>query len=395
MAVTNEYADGLFKRNWDNTQWVNFNDTNDCYRRNWDNTGWDAGSGDNGIFFRRNASNTGWVQIYPKGKIIVPDPPPIEAESVSLTNKQKAHSSWVDGYARQGYNTKDGGGGEQFGLISCNAKNIAGAGSIDSPGEVRFSGMLGSSGNYNRYQTISFRGTTLTGKVSNPFTTYDTHTPFTFSWKAGGPESYIEEALVNTNDTCILNWLNNINNYGNSLCMYNGEVGGDYGYLWSANYLRINNFSLKLRGYSYMSKLLRFDRPRMAPRMFSFAVGATPPKDEDYLQLVIPQNMNIETPEEAIRLLESEEIPYLSETDMVSFNDCPLNPVIFEVEDDIVRVSCIPNDSTTVQYENPENNMWYDSICVGACMYKIPENVKRVRIYDKHSGETFYKFERR
>lgn len=389
MAITNEYDNGLFKRSWDNNNWVNFNDTNDCYRRNWDNSGWDRGSAENGIVFRRRWDNGGWVQIYPKGIVVVPTPPPIVTGEANMSTKQRNHSGWNSGgynFARQGWCVQSGAGGEQFGFIKFTNKNIEGAGSIISPGDVRFSGKLGASGNYNTVQTISFRGTSLQNASGNPFGTHDPNAPFTFTWKATGANSNIPEDNVGGDMGTLLRWMNN--HYYN-LCVYNGETGGWGGYPnWSRNYLSIKGFTLKVNNYKYNARNVVYDRPRNMPRFYSFAALSSIPKDENYLSMVLPEHLTHISAEDAINKLKNEEIPYIKEDSLVPLSESGVKPTIMSVNNGIARVSHIPKDDIFVQYED-SNNMWNDCICVNPLQFKIPDGVKHIRLYDKNTEEVF------
>lgn len=389
MAITNEYADGLYKRSWDNNNWVNFNDTNDCYRRNWDNSGWDKGSAENGIVFRRRWDDAAWVQIYPKGVITVPSPPPITSGEVNMSTKQRNHSGWNSGgsnFARQGWCVQSGAGGEQFGFIKFTEKNITGAGSIIDPGSVKFSGKLGASGNYNTYQVISFRGTSLANASGNPFGTHDPNPPFTFEWKATGANTMIPEGDVGGDRNTLLRWMNN--HYYN-LCVYNGETSGWGGYPnWSRNYLSIKAFNLKVNGYSYTARNVVYDRPRNAPRMFGFSSFMAVPKDTNYLSLVLPEHLTHIDAEEAIDMLENEKLDYLKEDSLIPLSESGITPKIMSIDNNVARVSHIPNDDIYVQYEG-DDNLWRDCICINPLHYKIPEGAKRIRLYDKSTDEVF------
>lgn len=393
MAITNEFSDGLYKRNWNDTDWVNFNDTNDCYRRSWDDNGWDKGSGDNGIVFRRNSSDTGWVQIYPKGIVVIPKPPPITSTSVSMSTKQRNHSGWNSGgsgFARQGWCVQSGAGGEQFGFIKIENKNLEGAGNIADVKfeEVRFSGKLGASGNYNDPQVISFRGTSLSQASGDPFTTYDRNPPFTYSWEPTGAGSPIPIGPVGGDKGTLLRWMNNT--YYN-LCVYNGETSGTSNQRpnWSRNYLSIKEFNLQVGSYSYNARNVVFSRPRRAPRFFSFAALASVPKDDNYLSLVVPENMaNTLTAEQAIKMLENEELSYVKDSELITLSESGITPRIMSVENGKIKVSHIHTEYTTVQYEDAKG-LWQNCICLSPLVYNLPVGVKHIRIYERNEDRVF------
>lgn len=388
MAITNEYDNGIYRRSWDNNNWVDFNDINEIHRRRWDNRGWEQGGAENGIVYRRRWDNRGWVQIYPKGIVVVEKPSIITATNVSMANYQEKYTSWTKNFARQGWVSVSGGGHQQFGLITLRANMLEGSGNITETGHVTFWGRTGASGNYNANNTISFRGTRHGSASGNPFSSHpwDPNPPFTFTWDSGGKNSPIPEGPVGGDKNTMLRWMNNVDGYGTNLCTYNGEGYNSTG--WSRNYLSITNFNMKIHNYKYQAKRMLFDRPRSMPRFFSFAALSSVPKDENYLDIVVPENMTHITADQAIKMLNDETLREVKPSELISISESGIKPKIMQIRDGCAIVSHVPSDGVFVQYEDSKN-MWNDCICVSPLTYKIPEGTKHIRLYDKETDEIF------
>jgi hypothetical protein len=384
-------ASGVYRRNDSNNGWVDYNSNNEIRVRNGSNNGW-LTPPSSGMIFRRNGSNNGWEQIYPLG--VVPQNGSSSVGSSGMNTKQSRYNSWKTGVSRQGWNQRDSGGYEQFGVINASSSGYAGRGSIVDSGTWTFSGHLNSSGNYNYNQTITFRGCNYsggTGSSESPFGTGDSNT-MTITWKATGADTPIPSTQVAINGSAALNWLNNVNSYGNKMCMYNGEtsahVGNSYSKDWSNNYLGISAYNMSISQYKYASMSYKLDRPESASHMFSMFSGAGVPKDDNYLNISLPENFDYESTEQLIQMYESEEIEYVTSDKCILYKDFDYKPVILSIENNIVYTSPIFDDNVFVQYKIDDE--WVLAFNFEPRRYLIKDRASSIRLIDLFTEEIFY-----
>lgn len=378
-------ASGVYKRNGSNNGWIDYNSNNQIRVRNSANNGWEDPQ-KIGKIYRRNGDNAGWTQIYPAG--VSNNNASLSVDSGKMWYKQRSYNSWNSGRARQGYNTSEQGGGEQFGIIQVGSSSLTGSGYITDHGKITYWGTLGQSGNYNSWQVITFRGTTHNdfSSGSNPFNSYDMSGYFTIGWNAGGKDSTIPETAASVTGGGALTWMNGAGGYGANLCMYNGEASGSGGREWSSNYLAITAFNMYIEGYQYQAHVYMLDRPSSAPHMFSMFSGV--PKDENYLNIVLPRGYEFESTEQLIQSYENEEIEYKTSDKFIPFNELDYKPVIFSVEDGVVTTSPIYEDYCTVQYLY--NEEWIDALNYEPNKYAINKKASAVKLINLKTDEVYY-----
>lgn len=376
-------ADGVYRRNSSNTGWVNYNDNNEVYVRDSSNSRWIGGSEQrNGTIFRRNSSNTGWEQIYPAG-VLVGNSGDIYVSDNKY--KQKAYSSWTSGSARQGWCVRDRAGGEQFGYMGMDHTQIPGAAKID-PGTVTFKGNLMRSGNYNNRQTIQMRGSTNSGS-GDPFGSHDSSGFMNITWKATGQNSPIPLTEIpldsNGGRNAALNFLNNVNGYGTSMCIYNGETNGSGSTYsdFSANYLAINNQTIKFSNYKYGATALILSRMD-SPRMYMTS-SSRPPQDDNYLAIALDtQYANLNT-DQIIKLIDTGIIEYNKADSLITYDEFDYKPVIVKSYRDngklYFQTSPIFNENMVVEYKNKKNE-WVNCFSYEPLEYFVNDNSKIINI---------------
>lgn len=395
MAVQSQ---GVYRKNSDGS-WTDYNSNNQIYVRNSSNTGWNNGSYyPDGVIYRRNSSNNGWEQIYPLGVIEVTNKTVTLSGTSGLNTKQKSYTSWKDdGSLRQGWCTLSNAGGEQFGVINIQYTDITGGGAVTSVGICYFSGTNGASGNYNAAQYLTIRGCSWTGTFSgtdgsgDPFGTHDTTGYMRYAWQGTGANSTIPEGSLSVTNNGMLRWMNNTSNYGKYLCTYNGETSADTSNsasdYFSNNYLTIKSFTLKIGSYNYEASAQSLSRPESQAKLFSMS-NSDVPKDDNYLNLVLPANYEYNSTEELIEKIENGEIDYVTPDKMITFASFDYKPVIYQIEDNIVFTSPIFDANIKVQYEY--NGEWITSLNTNPRHYLIREGSTKVRLINIVTDELFY-----
>lgn len=395
----NVYADGVFKRNINNNGWINYNDTNDVFMRNSANTGWVGGDAKYNYptIYRRNSYNNGWIQIYPGGVVQGNEVIPLEGET-KMANYRKDYGNWRYSYARQGWgivrNSNGPAGGIQFGLIGLKYSKIEGGGNIVDPGTPRFGGGTGGSGNYNATQLVQFRGCKHTTWASgNPLSKHDSTGYFGYKWKSAGAYTKMPEAdlMLNSNNgrSAFLRWANNTNGYGSWMCMYNGETNGkgSASSEYSANYLTIEKFSMKLYGYKYSAHRVASEEYGRAKTMVAMSLSNTKTTN-CYIDAVVPSDKANLSLDNIIKGINNGDIPYIKPKDMMSYSDFDYKPCIMQQNDDVLVTSPIYNESDNVQYKF--NDEWYDAISLSPRNFKILKNSNEARIINNLTGEVYF-----
>lgn len=397
-----EYADGVYRRTGGNDGWINFNDNNQVYRRNDSNSGWIAGDANSGYatIYRRNGSNNGWIQLYPAG-VIKEDSPIVSVEGTAkMATKQKAFSRWKTGDARQGWCKRDGAGGEQFGIITCNYSNIPGGGKVVEPGSPKFSGKTGASGNYNNTQTIQFRGCSHGSFSGDPFGKHDSSGYFGFTWRSKGANTAIPEGDLNLSGNngrnAFLRWVNNTSSFGTNLCIYNGETSNDVGWSFdpspsngfSNNYLTIAVFKMRVLGYTYSAKRMIISEYDSGKSIFAMGVPKEQMKCENYLSIALAEDVDDSNVEDIIHGIENGKLHYRDSADMMSYSDFDYKPIIFDQVDNILTTSPIFDEDTVVEYKY--NEKWNSAICISPRNYSFLKGATDARIMNKTTGEVYF-----
>lgn len=395
----NVYDDGVFKRNTNNNGWINYNDTNEIFMRNAANTGWVGGDAKENypVIYRRNSDNNGWIQIYPGGVVQVNEEVPLEGET-KMANYRKNYGNWRYSYARQGWgivsNANGPAGGIQFGLIGLKYSNIEGGGNVVDPGTPRFGGGTGGSGNYNAVQLVQFRGCKHTTWASgNPLSKHDSTGFFGYKWKSAGAYSSMPEAdlMLSSNNgrSAFLRWANNTNGYGSWMCMYNGETNGtgSASSEYSANYLTIEKFNMKLYGYKYSAHRVASEEYGKARTMIAMSLSNTKTTSH-YIDVVVPSDKANLSLENIIKGINNGDISYIEPKDMMTYSDFDYKPCIMQQYNDTLVTSPIYNEFDKVQYKF--NEKWFDAISLSPRNFKILKNSTEARILNDLTGEIYF-----
>lgn len=387
-------SQGVYRKNSDGS-WTDYNSNNQIYVRNSGNSGWNDGSYyPDGVIYRRNSSNNGWEQIYPLGVIEVTNPSITVSGSSTMDTKQKSYSSWRNkSTSYHGWCTISGAGGEQFGVIGASYTQFTGAGAITSVGTAYFSGTSGAAGNYNAAQKLTVRGCNFSGSIGSgdPFGSHDSSGYMIYTWQGTGANSTIPEGAFTVYNNGLLRWMNNTSGYGKYLCMYNGETSSDTSYSassqYSNNYLGVTKFVMRIGSYTYEASAQSLSRPESQAKLFSMS-NSDVPKDDNYLNLVLPANYDYNSTEELIEKIENGEIDYVTPDKMITFASFDYKPVIYQIEDNIVFTSPIFDANIKVQYEY--NGEWITSLNTNPRHYLIREGSAKVRLINIVTEELFY-----